>query len=464
MTDHIQALVIGGGISGLACAYALRQRGIDVQLFEAAAHPGGLIRSIRRDGYLLELGPQSFLGTAPILALCRELGIENQLIQAPAKSPRFVLVNGRLREVPLSPPAFFTSPLFSFGTKWSLLRDVFGRSTPPVEEESITAFVRRKFSPELLEKLVGPFVSGIYAGDPEKLSLRSAFPQLYEAERDTGSIVRGMMRSAKASSSTQKQQAPRPKLQAFREGNETLIHALATKLGQALHRGVTVEAIRCNNPPASPSPNFSVTLNKNGLLESVSVNHLILATPTNVNAKLLAPLQPAFESLLGTVEYAPVIVASLGYHRKDISHGLDGFGFLVPRSAGLRLLGTVWNSSLFPRRAPEGHTLLTSFVGGVTDSKAVDLPPTEIVALVHREMASLLQLREPPVFSNVTLYPRAIPQYNLGHSERLAALEELRRKIPGLWFIGNYLRGPAIGACVEQALAVAQEIGGPTSS
>ncbi len=209
---------MGGGISGLVCAYALRKAGIDAQLVEASPRPGGVIRSERRDGFLLELGPQSFNGTAPLIELCRDLGIEGQLVQAPRHAARYVLVDGALRQVPLSPPAFFASSLFSAGTKWSILRDLFGRSRPPEEDESVAAFVRRKFSAELLEKLVGPFVSGIYAGDPERLSLRGAFAQLHAAEKSAGSIVRGMMRAARA----KKGPRERPTLLSFRDGNETL--------------------------------------------------------------------------------------------------------------------------------------------------------------------------------------------------------------------------------------------------
>jgi oxygen-dependent protoporphyrinogen oxidase len=164
------------------------------------------------------------------------------------------------------------------------------------------------------------------------------------------------------------------------------------------------------------------------------------------------------EPLLADIEYAPVAVVSLGYARAAVGHPLTGFGFLIPRSAGLRTLGMVWNSSLFPSHAPDGHVLLTSFVGGATDPQAATLPPEELARLVHREIAPLLAIREAPTFSNVTIYPRALPQYNLGHTERLVAIEDQRRKFPNLWLAGNYLRGPSIGACVEQSLNVANQM------
>lgn len=193
MTSHVPALVIGGGISGQACTYALRKAGIDAQLIEAVDRAGGVIRSERHDGFLFELGPQSFSGTAALRTLCKELGIESELVEAPPKAPRYILVNGSLRAVLLRPPALLASSLLSVATKWRIARDAFGRTQPPQEDESIASFVRRKFGAELLDRLVGPFVSGIYAGDPERLSLRSTFPQLYEAEKAACSIIRGMI-------------------------------------------------------------------------------------------------------------------------------------------------------------------------------------------------------------------------------------------------------------------------------
>jgi protoporphyrinogen/coproporphyrinogen III oxidase len=453
VTAHSTALVVGGGISGLVCAYALRKAGIDAKVVEASGRPGGVIRSEPRDGFLLDLGPQSFARTPQLRQLCRDLGIEGEFLEAPRKAPRFILVGGRLREVPLSPPAFFASSLFSLGTKWSILRDVFWVSHPPKQDESVATFVRRKFSTEVLEKLVGPFVSGIYAGDPEQLSLRGAFPQLHEAEKSVGSIIRGVIRSARATNDAPKE---RPSLFAFREGNETLIRALATNLGDALRCNAEVIAIQRRTKGSVEG--YEICLNAAGRDETLEADHLIVATPTNAAAELLRQIGAGFESALQGIPYAPVAVVSLGYRKSDVGHALDGFGFLVPRSAGLEILGSVWNSSLFRNRAPDGQVLLTSFVGGATNPQAVTRSPQELISLVHREIAPIVKIRQEPVFSSVEIHQRAIPQYNLGHCERLSALEAARAKYPGLWIVGNYLRGPAIGACVDQALVAAGEI------
>jgi protoporphyrinogen/coproporphyrinogen III oxidase len=462
MSDRIEALVVGAGISGLATAYALQKAGIATRIVEAAARPGGVIQSVKRDGYLLECGPQSFSGNGTISAMCRDLGILEERVLADPKAPRYVLIDGKLQHVPMG-PGLLASSFMSGGTRTAILRDIFGKSESPEPDESVASFIRRKFSPTLLDRLVGPFVSGIYAGDPEKLSLRAAFPILYEAEKAAGSITRGVfkvIKERKASNGTQPQ-APKEKatLQTFREGNETLIRGIAARLGERLTCGTPVTRIEALNSGQEPkAARFRVSLSGPRGEENLETERLILSVPTETAGRLLESLDPGFGTQLGAIAYSGVAVVSLGYRKSDVGDNLAGFGFLVPRSSGLSILGTVWNSSLFPGRAPEGQALLTSFVGGATNPGAMNQSPEQLAAQVHREMTPLLGLRKEPVFSNVTIWPRAIPQYNLGHTARLAALESLRARFPGLYFSGNYLNGPAIGTCVEHAMKVADEV------
>jgi len=454
VTAHVPALVVGAGISGLVCAYALRKAGIDAQVVESSPRPGGVIATERRDGYLLEFGPQSFTATSAILNLCRELQIDSQLVKAPSNAPRFVLIKDELFNVPMSPPAFITSSLFGVATKWRVLRDLLGRSAPPEGAESVAAFTRRKFTAELLDKLVGPFVSGIYAGDPEKLDLRSAFPQLYEAEKFTGSVIRGLLRAGKNHGAGDK-----PTLQSFRDGNQTLIDALVAKLGSNLRCGAEARSVRVASSSLTAST-FEVTIVANGQQETITTDQLIIATPASQAAALLRGVNPRFESTLTQFEYAPIAVVSLGYPQAAVQHSLHGFGFLVPRSSGLRILGTVWNSSLFPGRAPENHVLLTSFIGGVTDPPAASLSESELAAIVYRELTPILGISQPqPAFSHVKVWRRAIPQFNTGHFQRISDLALLQSRYPSLSLVGNYLHGPSLGVCVEQALTVAPQAG-----
>jgi protoporphyrinogen/coproporphyrinogen III oxidase len=452
MTSSAPAVVIGGGISGLVCAYALNKSGIDAVVLEASPRAGGVISSERRDGFLLELGPQSFSGTASLRAFCAELGIAGQLLQARSDAPRYILIDGVLKKVPVNPLAMLASSFLSTDTKWKIVRDAFGTTSPPENDESIAAFVRRKFGVELLDRLVAPFVSGIYAGDPERLSLRSAFPQLYDAEKSAGSVIRGMKRAAKAG----KHPRERPTLLSFRDGNEMLVRALAQKLGSGLRVGTEVLGIAVSRKTGNVR--FELRIRQPAGEETLVADRLVLATPADVAGVLLRDVNAAFEPVLGAIEYAPVAVVSLGYRGADVGHSLKGFGFLAPRSSALRVLGCVWNSSLFPERAPAGHVLLTSFIGGATDPSATSLSAEDLSQLAHSELAPLLQIRAAPVFSHTHVYRHALPQYNIGHAERLQALATIRANLPGLFFVGNYLRGPAIGNCVELGMETAADI------
>lgn len=445
-------IVIGAGISGLTCAYALKKSGQNVSLLEASARPGGVIQSIEENGYLFERGPQSFSSTAVLAELCDDLQLTKEVVEAPHGAPRYILIRGELVPVPCS-PALLTSGLLSWSTKFSFLRDVLGKTSPPETEESIAAFVRRKFSAELLDRLVGPFVSGVYAGDPEQLSLRAAFPKLYEAEKTAGSVIRGSLSLGKAEGEkTVTRPRPRPSLLSFRGGNETLVRALATFLGASLRCNVAVDQLH------QVEQGFRVTVKSFAGEEELACARLVLAAPTSAVSEMLRGAAPSASSAFRKISYAPVAVVSLGYQRRQIRHSLEGFGFLVPRSAKIRTLGTVWNSSLFPGRAPQGHVLLTSFVGGATDPAAVSLSEEELATIVHREIAPLLEISGEPTATHVTRYAEAIPQYNLGHLDRLKSIQDAIAAIPRLSIIGNYWKGPAIGACVEHALAVAEQI------
>ena len=449
MCSTHSVIVIGAGISGLACAYALKKRGADVLVLEASDSPGGVIHSVEEKGYLFETGPQSFSTTAQLTALIGDLGLADEFVVAPPKAPRYILVNSELRSLPLGPGAFLASSLLEWSTKFSILREPFSRSSPPADDESVAAFTRRKFKPELLELLVGPFVSGIYAGDPEKISIRAAFPSIYEAERAAGSIVRGMRTLSK------KRKGPRikPALASFRRGNQTIIQSLVQKLGDSIRPGVRVTQI-CR----APSNHFRLYVETSAGSTQFEALNLVIAAPAFVVASLLQTLAPTACEALSQIEYAPVAVASLGYRRADVAHSLNGFGFLVPRSAGLKILGTVWNSSLFPDRAPSDSVQLTSFLGGATDPDTASLSDSSLVVIAHRELTPILGLRTQPVASRITKYERAIPQYNLGHMQHLAAIAAAIAKISGLHLTGNYLRGPAIGTCVEHAQSVAESI------
>lgn len=453
-TNPTQVSVIGAGISGLACAYRLQQLGLSVALLESSAIVGGLIGTVEKDGLLLESGPQSFQGTPEILALIRELGIEADLQRADPRAPRYVFLHGRLRKVPMSPQALLASSLLGPRSRWKIASEPFKKSRPPTEEETVAAFVRRKFGHEILEYLVAPFVSGVFAGDPEQLSLKAAFPTLDEWERQYGSVLRGAMKSRPP----KHQRTAPPALCSFRHGVATLPRSIAAKLGDSLQLDTQVQSIQRSAQTAAPSSvaSFEIRALRQAREQSATSRAVVLATPAYISGSLLSELSPSLAHVLSGIAYAPVAVVAASYYRQQVGDPLDGFGFLVPRSEKIRTLGTVYNSSLFPGRAREGIVTITSFIGGATDVDIARLSEPQIAEIVAEENARILGITGLPLETAVWKYSRALPQYNLGHGHIVESIRDAERSLPGLFFAGNYLEGPALGKCIENGFHTAE--------
>jgi protoporphyrinogen/coproporphyrinogen III oxidase len=445
-----QAIVIGAGISGLACALRLREMGVAVRVFEAGARPGGIISTIERDGFLFESGPQSFQLTTELRELIRAAGCESGLVEADPRSPRYILRKGKLHPAPMSPPAVLTTSLLGAGSKMRALSEPFRRSRPVPGDESFADFVRRKFGTEILEYLAGPFVSGVFAGDPEKLSLPSAFPSLALWEAEYGSVIRGAMKSRGKSG---KIGSTRPKPASFKSGMETVLNAMAEKLGPALTTNAAVDTVQ---PAASDS--WTIHCTAAAAAKKTDADAIVLATPAHVATQLLAPISVRLASTLAGIPYAPIAVVALGYRREHVGQALDGFGFLVPRTEKLRTLGTIWNSSLFRGRCPQGTVLMTSFLGGATDPQILAVDDEQVVNLVHQELSGVLRISAPPIAQHVWRHARALPQYNLGHAQKVAAIREDILSIRGFFITGNYLDGPSIGSCVLQGFRTAEKV------
>jgi protoporphyrinogen/coproporphyrinogen III oxidase len=450
MADSKHVAVIGGGISGLACAYRLQQLGVSFTLFETEDKVGGLIGTVSADGFLFETGPQSFQGTDVLLSLARELGIESDLCKADPNAPRFVLRHGRLQKVPMSPQAVVTSSLVSAGARWKVVSEPFRRTKPPSEEESVAGFVRRKFGHEILEYLVAPFVSGVYAGDPEKLSLRAAFPSLEEWEREYGSVLRGAMKTRSP------QKKGPPPLCSFRQGMGAFAQAIAGKLGESVRTGAHVGDFGRAEGPGGRS--YRIRINRNGKDEEMSAEAVVLATPAYIASCIVASTSASLAETLSGIAYAPVAVIAGGYYARQTLQLLEGFGFLVPRSEKYHTLGTVWNSALFPGRAREGTFTITSFAGGATDPEFLEKPDDDIAAIVQDENAKIMGITGAPVHSAVWKHPKALPQYNLGHGHIVEAIRDAEQKSPGLFFSGNYLEGPSLGKCVDHGFKTADAV------
>jgi oxygen-dependent protoporphyrinogen oxidase len=456
-TISAPVIVIGGGISGLACAFRLKQHGIPFLLLEKSNRFGGVIQSVQQNGFLFERGPQSFTLTPPLNQLIERSGLSGELLRAPSRLPRYIYVGGKLVAAPMSPTSLLTTSLLSAGTKWKLVTEPLRRTHPPTEDESIASFVRRKFGASLLYSLAAPFVSGVYAGDPEKLSLRSAFPQVHEWEKDHGSLLRGAihkMRSRPKNPNAQKVRG----ICSLTRGVSSLFDALGAQLGDSARLNVGVDSVIRNDSTHQERFEVRCTISATQRSESLAASAVICATETAPAGAMLAPSSEQFPRSFARIPYAPIAVVSAGYRREAVGRALDGFGFLVPRKEGLRVLGCVWNSALFPGRAPEGHVLLTSFAGGALNPELCSWSEDRIASSVHEDLARVLNISEQPVVQSVHVYQRAIPQYNLGHFRIMTELKWTCDATPGLYLAGNYLEGPSMGACVERAFRVVDEL------
>jgi protoporphyrinogen/coproporphyrinogen III oxidase len=452
-----RVIVIGGGISGLACAYRLQQLGVAVTVLESGGQPGGVIETESSDGFLFESGPQSFQGTESVLALVRELGLEPELQIADAKAPRYIVRGKQLRALPMSPPALLTSSFLGARSRFNLISEAIRSSRSPTKDESIATFVRRKFGNEILDYLVAPFVSGVYAGDPEQLSLRASFPSLAQWEREYGSVVRGAIKSRPKTPA----QTRRPALCNFRKGVSELPRALAAKLGASFQTGTPTTSIS-RAPSQQFETRFDIQSGQQEKSSQAPAAAVVIATPAYVASNLLKPISPTAAQSLSAIAYAPVAVVSTAYRRDQIADPLFGFGFgfLIPRKEKIRTLGTVWNSSLFPNRGPEGTVVMTSFIGGATDLEITKLSEPEISTIVEQDNAAILGIRGTPIRTKVWSYQRAIPQYNIGHGQLVETIRAAETQNPGIFFAGNYLDGPSLGNCIDSAFKTAEAVRG----
>ena len=404
------------------------------------------METVERDGFLLECGPQSFQGTPQLMQLIRELKLENDVCRADPRAPRYIFRHGRMQKIAMSPPALLAGSFLSPNSRWKVASEYFRRTKPPTEDESIADFVRRKFGHEILEYLVSPFVSGVYAGDPEKLSLRAAFPSLDEWERDYGSVLRGAIKSRKASRG-----GGPPPLCSFRHGNGTLTNALANSLEDALKTGAPVAAI-------AAAPNRAIQTVRLETGASIPAAAVVLAAPAYVASHIVNDLDIKLAQTLSGIAYASVVVFSAAYYAKQAIMPPQGFGVLIPRSEKIRTLGIVWNSALFPGRAPNGQFTITSFLGGATDPGLLDESDDQIAATAQRDSATILGITGQPVTVALWRHLKALPQYNLGHGAIVESLRDAERAHTGLFFAGNYLEGPSIGKCVEHAFNTADAV------
>jgi oxygen-dependent protoporphyrinogen oxidase len=436
--------VVGGGLTGLTAAFRLSERGHAVTVFERGASAGGAVGSLREQGYLIERGPNTLQSGAPeVLKLLRDLELEARVVRAnPLAQRRYVVRGGRLAPFPTSPSRFFTSGLFSLRTKLALLSDLLARPRIRTTDLTLAELMHSHFSREFVDYAVNPFVAGVFAGDPAKLSAKHAFPMVWEAERAHGSIIRGV--AAAVRRRREAAGAGATTIVSFAEGLQTLTDSLVSKLpAGALRLGATVETL------IPGRPHRVLWKDQSQGLASAEFDAVILALPASGLASLtFGTLGERPLAGLEGVPHPPVVSLFLGYRRDQVAHPLDGFGLLVPAVERREVLGILFSSTLFPGRAPEGHVGLTIFAGGSRQPEHARLPVDELRRRIEPDLRQLLGVSGEPDFVHTTFWPRAIPQYVLGYERWLEAMAAVEKCHAGV-FIGGHVRdGISLPACI----------------
>lgn len=443
--------IVGGGISGLTVAYllAIRNKELDISVLEGDSRPGGKIWSDRVDGFLCEKGANGFLDNKPkTLGLCESLGITPLRANENAKK-RYVYFNEVLNPLPESPPSFLKSKLISWPGKLRMAYEVIAPKGP--EDETVADFILRRLGREALEKLIDPMVSGVFAGNPYKMSIKSCFPRIKELEQEYGSLIRALIKIKKERKREKKggvSVAPPGRLTSFSDGAEALIEALVEKLGDRVKTGTPVKGIEKDE-------SLYKLHTEEGVVESDSV---VFACPAHASARIIKDLDGEISGTLADIPYPSLSVVCFGYSKERVGHSLDGFGFLIPHREGRRILGTLWDSSIFPNRAPEGHVLLRTMIGGAQSPELGMLDDDTLMRYAFEDLKSIVSLKGDPDMVRIYRWERAIPQYGIDHQKKLAFIDERLEKYPGLYITGNAYRGVGINDCVENSYRIADQI------
>ncbi|HJX52697.1 MAG TPA: protoporphyrinogen oxidase [Polyangia bacterium] len=451
-----RVVVAGAGISGLSLAFELERLGVSVLVLESERRAGGKIETDRRDGYICERGPASYLDRHnSITPLARSLGIESRVLPAfAAGERRLVVADGRLHDTPLDAEAFLRSRLLPVSAKLRMLADLVLPRGPSArgQEESVTAFASRRLGVLAGERLLQPLVSVLYAGDPDAVSLPAAFPLMAALEREHRSLVLGLRADLRKQRAKPRSGGDAPRLSSFVTGLDELTTALASRLGDRLRLGVRIVQVE------RAASGFRLAIDERGRSSTLDADAVVLAIPAHQACAVVAPLAPELSEILARIPYVPVALVYLGYFASALARPADAYGFFVPASEHLKILGAIFASAIFPDRAPARFSLFSVRTGGARHPEMANLPDEELTALAHADLRGLLGLTAPPAFAHIVRHQRGLPQYTLGHMDRVAALEAGERRTPGLYFHGNAYHNAGVPELVSRSGKLARRL------
>jgi len=447
----LRVAVIGGGLAGLAAGVYLREKlgeRLTLTIYEKKDRPGGTIGTTRQNGHIADWGPNGFLNKEPLTSqLIDQIGLRDKLYQAnELAEKRFIFRDNQLWEIATRPTVFMKSGLLSLPGRLRVAMEYFVRAKKDDSDESIYAFAKRRIGKEAAEFLIEPMVRGVFGGDAKRLSVGACFPNMGKMEQQYGSLTRAMFKKKGKQSASP---AGAGRLTSFKGGMYTLIEKLQSLLKDHLRLGCSVKRI-----DGGASGKY-VIICEDGRAE---VDRIILAVPAYVAGKLLQPLYSEVAELLAGIEYCSLAVVCHGYKTEQVGRKPDGFGFLVPPNQGLRILGSIWTSSIFPEQAPEGEVLFRTMIGGDRENTIIDQDEKSLAGISHEELASIMTIHGKPTYEKVFVWNKAIPQYTLGHRERLERVEAALKEPGGIYLAGNAYSGVGINDVIKRTHGIVEDL------
>jgi oxygen-dependent protoporphyrinogen oxidase len=449
-----KTVIIGAGISGLTTAFLLNKLGCDVTVLEKKKEPGGSIETVFEKGFLFDKGPNSALETHPLIGkMIDELNLKDQLVYANKEAnKRYILKNNRLHALPMSPTAFLKTRLFSPAAKLRLLAEPFIGRSKDGYYQSISEFVTRRLGKEFLDYAINPFVAGVYAGNPEELSVKSAFPKLYELEEKYGGLIVGTIRSIRERKRRAEKSKQSAKMLSFKDGMQVLPKAIARHLSGKVKFQSDVTSIK------KIIGGYQINFTLEGEQQSLNCDKILSTVPAYIASNLFAHFDEKLPKHLNEIYYPPVLVLFLVYKKEFIRRPLDGFGFLIPSKEKKSFLGAIWSSVIFPNRSDDSTAVFTLFAGGARNPEIGSIDKEILIGKVKKEFEEIMKISGEPELQTYKYWSKAIPQYNIGYIEHEKYFDEFEKNNPGLLLSGNYRGGISVGDCIKNAKEVADKV------
>lgn len=440
-------VILGAGISGLTTAFWFEKNKHDFVILEKEKQVGGSMQTSRKDGFQIDYGPNSGLETTPLIRqIVDEIGFSNQMIYASeSANKRYILRNSQLHALPTSPSAFFTTKLFSTSAKLRLFAEPFIGKSADGYYQSMSKFVSRRLGREFLDYAIDPFVSGVFAGDPNKLSVKSAFPKLYRLEEVYGGLIKGMIKGAKERKKRAEQSKQNAKMFSFINGMQSFAAKLSETIKDKILFDSKVESI------SKQDKKWKVIFNSNGKTNELLADAVVSTIPVYEAVKLFSSVDSEFKNHANSIYYPPVMVLYLGYNKTQIQTPLDGFGFLIPSKEKKNFLGAIWSSSIFPNRCDDDKAAFTLFVGGARAPYLFEMGNQMLIEVVIKEFQDIMKINGNPILIEHKLWQKAIPQYNIGYIEHENYFDKFEKENLGIILSGNYRGGISVGDCIKNS-------------